>query len=310
MNEEKKVIVVLGPTASGKTAFAVELAGRLRTAIVSADSRQVYRGCDIGSGKELSEYTYQGQPVPYHLIDIAEPNTRYDLNAYIKDVGRVLEEMYSRQQTPLICGGSGLYIESILGAYQMPMVPESPELRVELGALTLPELTHKYRELGHPIQTFTPDFSTKKRAIRAIEIGHWIVEGGIEPKPGKRPRALIFGMKVDTRQRWAMIHDRLIRRLNEGMIEETDVLRRRYGDEAMIRLGLEYRFITEYLQGKCSRETMVEQLETAIRQFSKRQMTYFRKMERDGYPIQWVDPVNDRDRCYQRALVFVNESAH
>lgn len=283
------LITILGPTASGKTALAVALAAHLDTEIISADSRQIYRSMDIGTGKDLAEYTYEGKQIPYHLIDICPPGYRYNLFEYIRDYQQAYNAIVARGKTPILCGGTGLYIEAVLKGYALPPVPENPELRQKLADKTLPELEailQSYKTLHNQTDT-----DTCKRAIRAIEIAEYYSRQKpemLEPHPVKN--ALIVGVNIDRESRRARITQRLHDRLDQGMVAEVQgLLDQGIDPESLIYYGLEYKYITEYLIGRTTYDQMVSLLEIAIHQFAKRQMTWFRGMERRGFSIFWLD---------------------
>ena len=282
------LITILGPTASGKTPFAAALAHKLNTEIISADSRQIYRGMDLGTGKDLDEYVHEGTLVPYHLIDIADAGFRFNLFMYQQEFLKVWQDCERRGIFPVLCGGSGLYVESILKAYRMTPVPENPELRERLACKSLAELSDilsSYRSLHN-----TTDTDTVKRAIRAIEIAEYYTTH--EPVKGEFPeiRSLIVGVLFDRETRRQRITERLHARLQAGMIDEVKgLLDRGIKPEDLIYYGLEYKYLTLYLTGELTYDEMVEQLNIAIHQFAKRQMTWFRKMERDGFEIKWLD---------------------
>lgn len=283
------LIAIVGPTASGKTSLAVAVAHRLDTEIISADSRQIYRGMDIGTGKDLGEYTIEGKHIPYHLIDICPAGYRYNLYEYVRDFNAVYTDMLARGKQPLLCGGTGLYVESILKGYALPPVPENPTLRASLQDKSLDELTailQQYKTLHN-----TTDTDTCKRAIRAIEIAEYYSHQPAEKlQPRPMRNALVIGIEIERDLRRARISHRLRQRLDEGMVEEIrSLLEGGIPPESLIYYGLEYKFVTEYLIGKLSYDEMVKRLEIAIHQFAKRQMTWFRGMERRGIPIHWID---------------------
>ncbi len=296
-----KMITILGPTASGKTSLAAALAVELGAEIISADSRQVYRGMDIGTGKDLADYTVEGRAVPYHLIDIAEPGTKYNLFRYQHDFLRAYEDITSRGVQPILCGGTGLYIEAVLKGYQLAPVPENKDLRAALEGKTLEELTAMLIELkkrnGSNMHNRS-DVDTAKRAIRAIEIEtfngeHPEAAAEIPPIPN-----IIIGVDIDREERRAKITRRLRQRLDEGMVDEIRaLLNRGIPADDLIYYGLEYKFVTEYAIGRLTYDEMFAQLEIAIHQFAKRQMTWFRGMERRGFTINWIDallPMQDK----------------
>lgn len=283
------IIAIVGPTASGKTTLAVALAKRIGTEIISADSRQLYKGMDIGTGKDLAEYTIDGVTIPYHLIDICPAGYRYNLFEYVRDFNAAYADMVARGKQPLLCGGTGLYVETILKGYALPPVPENQSLREALQDKTLEQLADILR--GYKTLHNTTDIDTSKRAIRAIEIAEYYSHQEpelLEPRPMKNP--LIVGVDIDRELRRAKITRRLHERLQEGMVDEVKgLLYSGIEPESLIYYGLEYKFLTEYIIGRTTYDEMVERLEIAIHQFAKRQMTWFRGMERRGHTIKWID---------------------
>lgn len=282
------LITILGPTASGKTTFAAALAYDLDTEIISADSRQLYRGMDIGTGKDIEEYTVAGRDIPYHLIDIAEPGYRYNLFEYQRDFLTAYNDIIAKDCLPILCGGTGLYIESVLKGYRMHPVPENPELRKSLEGKSLDELT----AILATMKTLhnTTDVDTAKRAIRAIEIQTYYKEHPVEEREFPAINSLTIGVDIDRDLRREKITRRLHQRLDNGMIDEIKrLLDKGISPDDLIYYGLEYKYLTLYVIGKLSYDEMFEQLEIAIHQFAKRQMTWFRGMERRGIPIHWID---------------------
>ena len=291
--QNKRMITILGPTASGKTAVAAALALRTDGEIISADSRQVYRRMDIGTGKDLADYVVDGQPIPYHLIDIAEPGTKYNLFQYQQDFHEAYDDICSRGKLPILCGGTGLYIEAVLGGYQLSPVPQNQPLRDALAGKSLAELTEMLVELkrrnGSNMHNQT-DVDTAQRAIRAIEIETYNLENPTPERQLPPVDSLIVGINIDRDLRREKITRRLKARLDDGMSDEIRALIGEGIDpEDLIYYGLEYKFITEYVVGRLSFDEMFRQLEIAIHQFAKRQMTWFRGMERRGYTIHWID---------------------
>ncbi|NDW13159.1 tRNA (adenosine(37)-N6)-dimethylallyltransferase MiaA [Bacteroides sp. 214] len=282
------LITILGPTASGKTPFAAHLAYELDSEIISADSRQLYRKMDLGTGKDLADYTVNGRQIPYHLIDIAEPGYKYNVFEYQRDFLKAFQTITAQNKLPILCGGTGMYLESVLKGYKLLPVPENPELRASLADKTLEELTEllgSYKTLHN--QT---DVDTAKRAIRAIEIEEYYATHPREQRPFPQLNSLIVGIDIDRELRRAKISNRLKQRLEEGMIEEvTQLLNSGIAAEDLIYYGLEYKYLTLYATGELSFEEMFSGLETAIHQFAKRQMTWFRGMERRGFTIHWID---------------------
>lgn len=282
------IITIIGPTASGKTSLAVALAKDLNTEIISGDSRQVYRRMDLGTGKDLSDYRIDGINIPYHLIDIAEPGTKYNLFQYQQDFLPVYEQIRLKGKIPILCGGTGLYVESILRGFNLVPVPENADLRVSLSGKTLDELTEILK--GYKTLHNTTDVDTVNRAIRAIEIEEYMCQHPVKKRSFPALNALIIGIDVDRDVRRQRISRRLKQRLDEGMIEEVRaLLKEGVSADDLIYYGLEYKYLTLYVLGRLSYDEMYRQLEIAIHQFAKRQMTWFRGMERRGLKIHWLD---------------------
>ena len=288
-----RLITILGPTASGKTELAAQLAAVTDGEIISADSRQVYRRMDIGTGKDLADYTVGNKQIPYHLIDIREPGTKYNLFEYQQDFLKAYENITARGRQPILCGGTGLYIESVLKGYELSPVPQNPELRARLEGKSLEELTEILTNLKQQTGTTmhnTTDVDTAQRAIRAIEIEEHNLHKPMPKRQFPQIPYIIIGVSIDREHRREKITRRLKARLDEGMVEEIKgLLDSGVAAEDLIYYGLEYKFVTEYVVGKLSREEMFRQLEIAIHQFAKRQMTWFRGMERRGFHIHWID---------------------
>ena len=282
------LITILGPTASGKTPLAAALADRLGTEIISGDSRQVYRRMDLGTGKDLVDYTVDGRQIPYHLIDIVEPGYKYNVFEYQRDFLKAYQEITAKNKLPILCGGTGMYIESVLKGYRLLPVPENPELRASLEGKSLEELTgilEGYKKLHN-----STDVDTAKRAIRAIEIEEYYKQQPAEYREFPSLKSLIVGVDIDRELRREKITRRLKQRLDEGMVEEVrGLLGEGIAPENLIYYGLEYKFLTQYAIGELTFDEMFHQLETAIHQFAKRQMTWFRGMERRGFTIHWLD---------------------
>lgn len=282
------LITILGPTASGKTSLAVALAADLNTEIISADSRQIYKRMDIGTGKDLEEYKYEDKEIQYHLIDICEPGYKYNLYEYQRDFNVVFKDLRTREKFPILCGGTGLYIETVLKGYSMPQVPENKELREKLKDKTLTELTSilkTYKTLHN-----TTDVDSCKRAVRAIEIAEFYRNQQPEERKNKPLNSFIVGVDIEREARRKKISERLRMRLDSGMVDEVRaLLKEGISPDDLIYYGLEYKYLTEYLVGKFSYDDMISKLEIAIHQFAKRQMTWFRGMERRGFYIFWLD---------------------
>lgn len=289
----KTMITILGPTASGKTPVAAHLAAEIGGEIISADSRQVYRRMDIGTGKDLADYIVDGRQVSYHLIDIREPGTKYNLFEYQQDFFEVYQEIQGRDAVPILCGGTGLYIEAVLKGFHLSPVPQNQELRDSLDGKSLAELTEMLEDLkaktGSNMHN-TTDVDSCQRAIRAIEIETYNLQHPTPRRELPPVDSLIIGIDIDRELRREKITRRLKARLDGGMVEEVKAL---LDDgipaEDLIYYGLEYKFVTEYLTGALSYDEMVRRLEIAIHQFAKRQMTWFRGMERRGFKINWID---------------------
>ena len=288
------LITVLGPTASGKTRFAVQLADRLGAEIISGDSRQVYRRMDLGTGKDLDDYRIGDRSVPYHLIDIVEPGTKYNVFEYQRDFLEAYNDIRRRGRKAVLCGGTGLYIESVLRAYRLSPVPQNPELRERLADKSLEELTAllaTYKSLHN-----TTDVDTAQRAIRAIEIEEYYRQTPLDRRPFPKIESLTLGVDVSREVRRERISQRLRKRLDEGMCGEVErLLAEGIKPEDLIYYGLEYKYVTLYVTGQITFDEMAQQLEIAIHQFAKRQMTWFRGMERRGTPILWIRLGEDFD---------------
>ncbi len=309
--QNQKMITILGPTASGKTAVAAALALRTGGEIISADSRQVYRRMDIGTGKDLADYTIGDVKIPYHLIDIAEPGTKYNLFQYQQDFHEVYDDIRSRDKLPILCGGTGLYIEAVLGGYSLSPVPQNQALRDSLEGKSLEELTRMLVELkrqnGSNMHNRT-DVDTAQRAIRAIEIETYNLEHPTPERQMPPVESLIIGINIDRELRREKITRRLKARLDEGMCDEIQgLIDGGVNPEDLIYYGLEYKFITEYVIGRTSYDEMFRQLEIAIHQFAKRQMTWFRGMERRGYTIHWIDAAKSMDEKVDAIEALMNQ---
>ena len=295
----QKMITILGPTASGKTSLAAALAARIDAEIISADSRQVYRGMTIGTGKDLDDYRQGDRLIPYHLIDICEPGTKYNLFQYHQVFHLIYNNIVARGVRPILCGGTGLYIESVLKGYALSPVPQNQALRDELADKSLAELTEMLEDLkrrNRSVMHNRTDVDTAQRAIRAIEIETYNLEHPTDNRTLPPIDSVIIGVDINREERRRKITQRLKQRLEEGMVDEIrQLLDRGIAPENLIYYGLEYKFVTEYVIGKTSYEEMFRQLEIAIHQFAKRQMTWFRGMERRGFTIHWIDALDPMD---------------
>lgn len=302
------LITLLGPTASGKTPLAAALARRLDAEIISGDSRQVYRRMDLGTGKDLADYTVDGVQVPYHLIDIVEPGYKYNVFEYQRDFLKAYEDITARGKLPILCGGTGMYLESVLKGYRLLPVPENPELRASLEGKKLEELTDilsGYKNLHN-----STDVDTAKRAIRAIEIEEYYSRQPLEYRAFPKLNSLIVGVDIDRELRRNKITRRLRQRLSEGMVDEVRaLLAEGIAPEDLIYYGLEYKFLTLYATGALTYEEMFTQLETAIHQFAKRQMTWFRGMERRGFTIHWLDATFPMEEKVERIINLINTNS-
>lgn len=300
------LITILGPTASGKTPLAAALAARLRTEIISGDSRQVYRRMDLGTGKDLADYVVDGYRVPYHLIDIAEPGYKYNVFEFQRDFLKAYEDMRSRGLLPVLCGGTGMYLESVLKGYRLLPVPENPKLREKLAGKSLEELTvilASYKKLHN-----TTDVDTAKRAIRAIEIEEYYLHQPVEAREFPDIRSLIIGVDIDRDLRREKISRRLKQRLDEGMVDEVRALiDGGIHPDDLIYYGLEYKYLTLYVTGQMTYDEMYHQLEIAIHQFAKRQMTWFRGMERRGFTIHWIDATRPMEEKVNEIIGLLNK---
>lgn len=282
------LITILGPTASGKTSLAAALAYRLDTGIISGDSRQIYRRMDLGTGKDLADYIVNGRQIPYYLIDLVEPGYKYNVFEYQRDFLNAYNEMERKGKLPILCGGTGMYLESVLKGYKLLPVPENPGLRASLADKSLEELTRLlsvYKKLHN-----STDVDTVKRAIRAIEIEEYYKQQPLEYREFPQIHSLIVGVDIDRELRREKISCRLKQRLDDGMVDEVKaLLDGGIPSEDLIYYGLEYKYLTLYVIGGLSFDEMFHHLEIAIHQFAKRQMTWFRGMERRGFTIHWLD---------------------
>ena len=296
MENNYDLIAITGPTASGKTSLAVAVAHILNGEVISADSRQVYRRMNIGTGKDYGDYIVNGTQIPYHLIDIVEPGEKYNVFEYQRQFFKVYESLRERGIFPVVCGGSGMWIDSVINGYKMIEVPPDDDLRKQLEEKTLEELIEILSSLKKLHNT--TDVDSKKRAIRAIEIEYYVRQNNANVTVTSKLNPLVVGVLPDREQRRENIARRLQQRLNEGMVEEVKaLLDSGITPEELIYYGLEYKFITLYLINKITYDQMVSSLQTAICRFAKRQMTWFRGMERKGTKIHWIDaqlPLDDK----------------
>jgi tRNA dimethylallyltransferase len=305
MTKTYPLIVLLGPTASGKTRLAIQLASRLDAEIISGDSRQVYRGMDIGTGKDKSEYTLDGKQIPYHLIDIADAGYKYNVYEFQRDFLETWRKIAENGKPVVLCGGTGLYIESVLRGYRLVPVPANNELRQELEHKTLTELTTmlaSFKNLHN-----TTDVDTVKRAIRAIEIETYYQHNPEIGTDFPKIEKVVFGLRLDRELRRERISKRLKDRLEEGMVEEVrGLIRQGIPVEDLLYYGLEYKYLSLYITGSLTYDQMFTQLEIAIHQFAKRQMTWFRGMEIRGIPIHWLDALAPAEENVGKMMEWIN----
>jgi len=300
------LITILGPTASGKTTLAANIAQKLGSGVISADSRQVYKQMDIGTGKDLDDYNINNVAIPYFLVDICNAGEKYNVYEFQKDFINVFSDFSKRNVTPVLCGGSGLYIEAVLKGYRMISVPVNEILRNELESKSDDELSGILARLK--MLHNTTDLTTRKRLIRAIEIEQYQKENTIDSPNFPEIKSLLIGIYYERNELKQRISQRLKIRLESGMIEEVrKLLLSGISPEDLIYYGLEYKFITLFLTNQLSYNDMVSQLNIAIHQFSKRQMTWFRKMEREGFQIQWIDGHLSLDNKVNKVLEFFNQ---
>ena len=306
------LITILGPTACGKTSVATALAAKIGGEIISADSRQVYRGMDIGTGKDLADYVVDGHKVPYHLIDIVEPGTKYNLFEFQRDFHDAYNDIVARGAVPVLCGGTGLYIEAVLKGYSLSTVPQNQELRDRLEGKSLEELTALLTDLkrrnGSNMHNRS-DVDSCQRAIRAIEIEEHNLHNPMPDRDLPPVPSVVVGIDIDREERRAKITRRLRQRLDEGMVDEIKTLiDSGVQPDDLIYYGLEYKFVTEYVIGKLTYNEMFRQLEIAIHQFAKRQMTWFRGMERRGLNIHWISAAQPMDAKVGEIEQLYNET--
>ena len=299
------LLVITGPTASGKTALAAAIAFRLGSEIISADSRQVYRGMNIGTGKDYADYLINGIRIPYHLIDIADPGYKFNVFEYQREFIKVYSDLKKRNIFPVVCGGSGMYADSIITGYKLLEVPPDSGLRIELEKKSMEELKNilsTFKNLHN-----TTDIDSRKRVIRAIEIEHFTTNKGKHASESPKVKPLITGLMFERDSRRRRITERLRQRLDSGMVEEVkNLIDKGISTDTLIYYGLEYKFITLYLTGRISYDEMFRDLEVAIHQFAKRQMTWFRGMERRGIKIHWIDGELPLEEKVEKLLKLLN----
>jgi tRNA dimethylallyltransferase len=299
------MLTILGPTATGKTQLAANIAFRIKGEVLSADSRQIYRGMDLGTGKDLADYSINGYSVPYHLIDMAEAGTQYNVFEFQREFITSYTDIRSRGSFPIFCGGSGLYLEAVLKGYKLTQVPSDRQRRAELELLSLEELSILLK--GYKSVHNSSDTETKNRAIRAIEIEEYLLNHHELDFDFPKIDSLIVGIRLDRDIRRERITKRLKQRLKDGMLEEVQgLLDRGISPEDLTYYGLEYKFLTLYLIGELTKEELFERLNIAIHQFAKRQMTWFRKMEREGFDIHWIDGLLPMEEKVEVVLNLLN----
>ena len=300
-------IVILGPTASGKTKLAVQLAAKLNSEILSIDSRMVYKQLDIGTGKDLDEYFYENKAIPYHLIDVCETQNNYHIYQFQQAFKTAFDVVRSKNKTPILCGGSGMYLDAVINDFTYTSIPGNKLLQEKLEALELTQLQEKFHQLDVHSFMEIADLGSKKRAIRALIIAHFLLENPsyelVKPKP---LHPITIGLNPPIQERRNNITKRLNQRIQNGLIEEVEnLLNAGISVEKMISLGLEYKFVTRYLLGELSKENMLELLGIAIQQFAKRQMTYFRKMEKSGLVIHWIKSEDEALDLLQKHHILI-----
>lgn len=304
---DKNLLIVLGATAVGKTALAVQLAKVFNGEIISADSRQVFKGMDVGTGKDLLEYQIGKQQIPYHLIDIKNAGERYQVNAFKNDFYDAFTEIQNRKKLPILCGGTGMYIHSLLQNHDLTAIPVNDLLRKELIQMDKSALQDRLNNFPLALRQHA-DHSSSKRLIRAIEIAEYLTvnDHQAEERPVLKP--LVIGLYNEVEVRRTKILARLSQRLHNGLIEEVQkLLSRGVSQEMLVFYGLEYKFVVAYLNNEIDFETLKERLEIAICQFAKRQMTFFRKMEKDGVQINWIAAQEDKTAVKNEAIALVRE---
>jgi len=304
------VIVILGPTASGKTKLAAKLAYAMNAEIISADSRQVYQHMNIGTGKDYDDYIVQEQTIPVHLIDVVKPGSKYHVHQFQQDFEKVYSAIQQKNKTAILCGGTGLYLQSVLQQHQYTSIPVNEQLRTTLKSLSLYELVNYFNNQPETAFNAIADLSTPKRAIRAIEINLYLQNNALSKKKTVDLNPFIIGLNPGLELRRSNIEKRLLQRIQIGLIEEVDALHKSgLSFEQLEYYGLEYKFVAQYLQGLMSKEALLEKLTIAIQQFAKRQMTYFRKMEKDGLHIHWIDfDAMNEEVLYQKATTLLSKT--
>lgn len=309
MSTKPNIIVVLGPTASGKTRLAAHLAYHLNSEVISADSRQVYKHMDIGTGKDYADYIVHNKTIPCHLIDLVEPGSKYHLYQYQQDFRSCFDQLQKTGKTPILCGGTGLYLQAVLSDFQFSSIPKNESLVESLQHQTHDELMNYFHQMPTTAYTNIADLSTHKRCLRAIEINAFLLTSPVDFSTSTPIQPLIIGIHPSREVRRARIEARLKNRLSNGLIEEVEsLLTRGVTHDELRYYGLEYKFVSLYLCGELTKIELEEQLQIAIQQFAKRQMTYFRKMERDGFSIHWLDGNQSSDELLQQSLQLIKSN--
>lgn len=304
MDHKKTLLVILGPTASGKTKLAVNLSSILGGEIISADSRQVFEGMDIGTGKDLDEYSADGRAIPYHLINIRKAGENYNVNEFKEDFYCAFKKVTDKKALPVLCGGSGMYIHSVLQDHEYTAIPPNTTLRVALNQFESNELRSILSKYSHKF-TAHADLSSRKRMIRAIEVAIYLTEHSLEKIERPQFKSCIIGLEPELSLRRSRIISRLHLRLKQGLVEEVEqLIKSGVPKEKLMFYGLEYKFVAAHIFGEIDYETLIEKLTIAICQFAKRQMTFFRKMEKDGIKIHWIKSVNETDRVNQALAIY------
>jgi tRNA dimethylallyltransferase len=309
VNTKNPLLIVLGPTASGKTRLAVRLADKLSAEIISADSRQVFKGMDIGTGKDLEEYNINGKQVPFHLINIKEAGEKYNVNEFKDDFYTVFNKLSEKNVLPILCGGTGMYMHSLLQNQEYTSIPNDFQLREKLSVYSIEQLRESLNT--YPLEYIShADVSSHKRLIRAVEVAEFLMHNKLEPAIRKEISPTIIGLNPERNLRRANVMARLESRIQQGLIDEVAGLRTNgLSDEMLAYYGLEYKFVGEYLKGAYGMDELKERLGTAICQFAKRQMTFFRKMEKDGVKIQWFNSAIDHNALFNNVLAALQTSA-
>ncbi|WP_461787653.1 tRNA (adenosine(37)-N6)-dimethylallyltransferase MiaA [Pedobacter sp.] len=303
---DPNILIILGATATGKTQLAVHLADVFGGEVISADSRQVFKGMDIGTGKDLHEYEINGKRIVHHLIDIKNAGEKYQVNAFKEDFYRAFEQINRRNNLPILCGGTGMYIHSLLQNHELTAIPVNQLLRDELTLLSKEELQNRIKQFPLALRLHV-DYSSAKRLVRAIEVADFLNKNELVDVPRPTLNPVVIGLYNEVETRKHKIAERLRLRLKSGLIEEVEkLIASGVTEDALNFYGLEYKFVVSYIRGEMDFDTMAERLQTAIFQFAKRQMTFFRKMEKDGVAIVWLEAVENKALTNKHAVELVN----